>query len=171
MDEARVAQDPTPRPALVTEIAHTGLTVPDLDASLRMWCAGLGFTLERSFTLDEDVVRRTTGVTGAQVHAAVVRLGDQRVELLQYDPPTAAAGLADPGAHGATHIALTVTDLDRTIAVCADYGWQPVGPPHELPQGPRAGTRIIYLRGAAGGLLELMQPAGHVPPRQRTPSA
>ncbi len=42
---------------LVADVAHAGLTVPDLDDALSMWCDGLGFTLERSFTLDEAVTR------------------------------------------------------------------------------------------------------------------
>lgn len=154
-----VSQMPESRTTgLVSGIAHVGLTVPDLDAALRMWRDGLGFTVERTFELDDDVVRRTTGVDGARARVAVVALGHERVELLEYEPPSAASTPTSPAAHGAMHIALFVTDIDETIRVCTAHGWQPVGPPHELATGPRAGTQIIYLHGPAGGLIELTAP-------------
>ena len=46
-------------PPLVSDVAHSGLTVADLDDALKLWCAGLGFTLERTFTLDADVTAST----------------------------------------------------------------------------------------------------------------
>ncbi|MXG88028.1 VOC family protein [Nocardioides flavescens] len=143
---------------LVEDVAHAGLTVPDLDDALSMWCDGLGFTLERQFTLDEAVTQGTTGVGGATIRAATVTLGPHRVELLQYDPPTLSDELTSPARSGAAHIALTVRDLDAVIDVCGRHGWHVVGAPHLMTAGPRAGTRIIYLDGPRGGHLELIAP-------------
>lgn len=134
------------------------MTVPDLDDALSMWCDGLGFILERSFTLDEAVTWGTTGVRGATIRAATVTLGPHRIELLQYDPPVHAREPTSPAQGGATHIALTVHDLDAAIDVCGRHGWQVVGAPHLMTSGPRAGTRIIYLDGPRGGHLELIAP-------------
>jgi len=58
--------------------------VTDLDDALSLWCSGLGFTLERVFSLDADTTAATTGVGGATIRAATDTLGHQRVELLQY---------------------------------------------------------------------------------------
>lgn len=146
------------RPSLITEVAHVGLTVPHLGQALRMWCDDLGFTLERTFTLDEDVTAGTTGVELATVHAATVTLGHHRIELLQYTPGTAGAARIHPSQSGATHVALTVTDLDTVLTVCRRHGWVPVGKPYRLTSGLRAGTDIVYLHGAAGGTLELIAP-------------
>lgn len=143
---------------LISDIAHSGLTVADLDDALALWCSGLGFVLERTFTLDVDVTAATTGVRGAVIRAATVALGPHRVELLQYDPPRPPASAGSPAQVGVVHIALTVSDLDRVLELCAGHGWRPVGTPHLMTGGARAGTRIIYLEGARGGFLELIAP-------------
>ena len=146
------------RAPLVAEVEHVGLTVPDLGRALEMWCDDLGFTLERTFTLDEEVTAGTTGVGSSSIHAATVTLGHHRIELLEYRPGTAGAARVRPSQSGATHVALTVTDLDAVLAVCRRHGWVPVGEPYRLTSGLRAGTDIVYLHGAAGGTLELIAP-------------
>ncbi|XIH17921.1 glyoxalase/bleomycin resistance/dioxygenase family protein [Curtobacterium sp. SGAir0571] len=151
---------------LVLDVDHAGLTVADLDDALVLWCSGLGFTLDRTFTLDVEVTAATTGVRGAVIRAATVTLGPHRVELLQYDPPRppapapAPAPEGSPAQVGTVHVALTVSDLDRVLELCARHGWRPVGTPHLMTGGARAGTRIIYLEGALGGFLELIAPPG-----------
>ncbi|MBB2988252.1 VOC family protein [Terracoccus luteus] len=142
----------------VADVAHAGLTVPDLDDALDMWCNGLGFSLERLFTLDEAVTRGTTGVRGATIRAATVTLGPHRIELLQYDPPAHGREPTSPAQGGVTHIALTVHDLNAVIGICGRHGWRVVGAPHLMVSGPRAGTQIIYLDGPRGGHLELIAP-------------
>lgn len=143
---------------LVADVAHVGLTVPDLAVALSMWCDDLGFTLERTFDLDEVVTAGTTGVRASSIHAATVVLGAHRIELLEYRPAASGTARIDPSQHGATHIALTVTDIDAVLAVCRAHGWTAVGPPHRLGSGARAGSQIIYLHGPAGGTLELIAP-------------
>ncbi|WP_144761246.1 VOC family protein [Curtobacterium sp. 9128] len=143
---------------LVSDVAHAGLTVADLDDALALWCSGLGFALERTFTLDADTTVATTGVHGAVIRAATVALGDHRVELLQYTPSRTLEAAASPAHVGTVHIALTVSDLDRVLELCSRHGWRPVGTPHLMTGGARAGTRIIYLEGALGGFLELIAP-------------
>lgn len=155
---ARIGRVNTP---IVSDVAHTGLTVADLDIALSMWCDGLGFALERRFDLDETVTAGTTGVSGASIHAATIALGHQRIELLEYTPAPVGRVQTSPAHNGATHIALTVLDMNQTLEVCQSYRWHAVGPPHLMREGPRAGTRIIYLEGPNGGLLELI-----APPRQ-----
>ena len=149
---------------VVLNVAHTGLTVRDLDAALTMWCDDLGFTLERTFTINEAVTTATTGVRSARIRAATVVLGQQCIELLEYDPSPSEPARASPAQSGATHIALTIADLDRALTVCGRHGWVPVGEPYRMTDGPRAGTRIIYLHGPAGGTLELLAPPATTDP-------
>lgn len=143
---------------LVSDVAHSGLSVINLDDALALWCDGLGFTLERTFTLDADMTEATTGVRGSVIRAATVTLGPHRIELLQYDPLQTLASARSPALVGTVHIALTVADLDRVLEFCTRHGWTPVGVPHLMAEGARAGTRIIYLQGALGGFLELIAP-------------
>jgi catechol 2,3-dioxygenase-like lactoylglutathione lyase family enzyme len=155
--QAEADTDVMPAP-LVLGVAHSGLTVTDLDDALTLWCDGLGFTLERTFALDAATTVGTTGVDGAVIRAATVALGDHRVELLQYSPFHTLDTAGSPATIGTVHIALTVSDLDRVLELCSSHGWRPVGKPHRMTGGARAGTRIIYLEGALGGFLELIAP-------------
>jgi hypothetical protein len=123
-----------------------------------LWCDDLGFTLERSFTLDETVTQGTTGVRGSTIRAATVTLNGHRIELLQYSPPHPRTGSSDPARTGAVHIALVVDDLEAAVTSCERHGWRTVGPPHLMSTGARAGTRITYLEGPQGGLIELIAP-------------
>lgn len=143
---------------LVSDVDHSGISVTDLDGALELWCSGLGFTLERTFTLDRHTTTATTGVRGAAIRAATVTLGPHRIELLQYDPPETPEHASSPAQSGTVHIALTVSDLDRVLELFARHGWRPVGAPHRMTSGARAGTRIIYLEGALGGFLEVIAP-------------
>ncbi|WP_374953950.1 VOC family protein [Rathayibacter sp. AY1B1] len=88
------------------------------------------------------------------------------MELLQYDPPRPLESAGSPAQVGTVHIALTVSDLDRVLELCAGHGWRPVGTPHRMTGGARAGTRIVYLEGALGGFLELSRPHSSRSPRR-----
>jgi catechol 2,3-dioxygenase-like lactoylglutathione lyase family enzyme len=143
---------------LVSDVDHSGISVADLDDALELWCTGLGFTLERTFTLDTDTTAATTGVHGTVIRAATVTLGPHRIELLQYDPTETPERAGSPARSGTVHIALTVSDLDRVLELFARHGWHPVGTPNRMTSGARTGTRIIYLEGALGGFLEVIAP-------------
>lgn len=125
-------------PPLVSDVAHSGLTVADLDEALELWCAGLGFTLERTFTLAADVTAATTGVHGAVIRGATVTLGPHRIELLQYDPPRTPEPAGSPALTGTVHIALTVADIDRVLELCTAHGLRPVGAPHRMAKAIRS---------------------------------
>ncbi|MCS6523094.1 MULTISPECIES: VOC family protein [Curtobacterium] len=135
---------------LVSDVAHSGLSVADLDDASALWCSGLGFTLERTFTLDVDVTAATTGVHEAVIRAATVTFGPHRIELLQYDPTRTPGAAGSPAFLGTVHIALTVTDLDRALKLCVRHGWQPVGTPHRMAGGTRAGTAKMVLSRSEG---------------------
>ncbi|WP_150958220.1 VOC family protein [Microbacterium testaceum] len=130
---------------LVLGVTHSGLTVADLDDAIALWCSELGFALERTFALDTQTTVATTGVSGATIRGAVVDLGGQKIELLQYDPPRPAPESISPAHIGMIHIALTVSNLERSIGLFAEHGWVPVGTPHQMVSGVREGTRIVYL--------------------------
>ncbi|UBQ03982.1 hypothetical protein [Curtobacterium sp. TXMA1] len=54
---------------LVLDVDHSGLTVADLDDALVLWCSGLGFTLDRTLTLDVDLTAaRSPSPPAAHVH-------------------------------------------------------------------------------------------------------
>jgi len=148
----------------VVGVAHTGITVRSLETAVAFWVEALGAEVERTFALDGDFAADVTGVAGARIRAAVLVLGDHRIELLEYREPTRRQHLK-PRPHdlGSWHLALDVTDLDRTVARCGEYGWRLAGATGTMMAGPRAGTRFAYLHDPDGATLELIQGADHAP--------
>ena len=93
-------------------IHHLGVAVENLDAALA--------TYERLF--GAQVEHRAT-VTAQGVHAAALRIGEGRVELLEplgLDTPVGRfLARRGPGMH---HVAYEVADLDTTLAELEDAG-------------------------------------------------
>lgn len=143
--------------------AHTGITVRDLDASLAFWTQVFGAQLERRFDLSGGFAADVTGVLDAHISAAVVVLGGNRLELLQYLRPAERDHLRPrPCDLGSWHVALTVEDTDDitdVVASCAEHGWRLAGTVRTMTDGPRAGARFAYLHDPDGATLELIQEA------------
>lgn len=143
--------------------AHTGITVRDLDTSLAFWTEVLGARLERRFDLSGDFAAEVTGVPDAHIRAAVVALGENRLELLQYLQPAERGHLRPrPCDLGSWHLALTVADTDDitdVVASCAQHGWRLAGSVRTMTDGPRAGARFAYLHDPDGATLELIHDA------------
>lgn len=140
-------------------IAHTGLTVADLDAAIAVFTQVFGFSVERRGREPEpDLVARVAAIPGAAVEAAILSLGDERIELLCYGGPIdRGTATGRPCDAGAMHLALMCEDMDAVIAAAAGHGFVRVAPPVTLAAGPHRGRRIVYLRGLDGIIVELMQ--------------
>jgi len=93
-------------------IHHLGVAVEDLDTALDTYARLFGAELEHRGTMEEQGVR-----------AAVVRLGDGRVELLEplgADTPVGRfLARRGPGMH---HVAYEVSDLAATLTELTDAG-------------------------------------------------
>ena len=68
---------------------HVGITVRDLDASIRFYhdVLGLGFVNEPSPMFDDPALGPAVGVAGAALRQVSLGAGDLIVELLEYTRP------------------------------------------------------------------------------------
>lgn len=145
-------------------VAHTGITVRELDESLRFWTEALGARTRRRFQLGGEFAAQVVGVPGAQIDAAVLDLHGSAIELLQYRQPVNAAHYRPMSNDvGSWHLALDVDDLDATVQACAPYGWRVLGAPQTMADGPRKGTRFAYLRDKDGSTIELIESPNTAP--------
>lgn len=146
-------------PLAARHVHHVGVSVADLDRAAGFWSRLLGSPPRDRRVLDGPGVGRLVGYPGVRVDSCWFDLpGGVALELLEYlDRPEAPY---DPGtAHpGNVHLCLGVDDLDAALAHAGACGARLVGEgPVEVAAGPRAGTRLAYLRDPDGVTIELVQ--------------
>ena len=143
-------------------VHHIGITVADLDRSVAFWEAVLGTRARDRAILDGPVLGTLVGYPGVRVERCFVDLpGAAVLELVRYldrDDPPNPAGTAHPGN---VHVCLSVGDMDAAHAHAVACGAEPVSArPIDVAAGPRAGSRLAYLRDPDGVTIELVQEPG-----------
>jgi catechol 2,3-dioxygenase-like lactoylglutathione lyase family enzyme len=153
-----IEQDPMEAdgPALLA-IERIGLTVGDLNAAQAFYADALGFRTTALETREGDAFCALTGLADAHAQAAVMWLGNQTLELLQFETP----GQPYPNPRAANdpwfqHFAIAVRDMDTAFARVSRHAQQPIstGGPQRLP--PSTGNVTAYkFRDPDGHPLEL----------------
>jgi catechol 2,3-dioxygenase-like lactoylglutathione lyase family enzyme len=144
-----------------TGLAHTGLTVSDLERSIGFYRDALGFEVVLEQEKRGGYLGAIVGYPDAHVRMAHLALpgSDHRIELFEYLEPPSAARTTEPRDVGVTHVCLLVDDLQalyerlRTSGACSF-----VSPPVEVDTGANRGGSALYLRDPDGILVELFQP-------------
>ena len=150
----------------VRGIHHVGITVADLDRSLRFYRDLLGM---RVIGLSLEAVGAIVGMEGASARIADLDAGaGQLLELIDYGTADASAdanaGPRGPDAVGSCHISIQVDDLRGALARLAGAGHRPLGEVSELSLGGVwEGCTIAYLRDPDGVVIELLERRGVEP--------
>lgn len=143
-----------------TAVHHVGITVADLATAMAFWERLLDTPARDHRLLDGPQVGTLVGYPGVRIDSCWFDLpGGVALELLHYlDRPEEAH---DPGtAHpGNVHLCLHVEDMAAAHAHALACGARPVSDaPIHVAAGPRAGTKVAYLRDPDGVTIELHQP-------------
>jgi len=141
-------------------VHHVGVTVVDLDRSIDFWERLLGAAARDRRTLQGPQLSTMVGYDGIRIDSCWLDLpGGVALELLQYldrDEAPYDPGTAHPGN---VHVCLSVDDMEAAHARAVACGATPVSArPIDVAAGPRAGSRLAYLRDPDGVTLELLQP-------------
>ncbi len=141
---------------------HVGITVADLDASIRFYhdVLELEFANEPSPWFDGEELSRGVGVPGAALRQVSLLVGDTTLELLEYRSPTSETdGPLRSNDRGASHVAFVVDDIDATKAELEAKGIEFYGPVNVVDEGVLAGWRWVYFEDPDGYPLELVEVA------------
>ena len=141
---------------------HVGLTVADLDASIRFYhdVLGLEFANEPSPWFDGAELSRGVGVPDAALRQVSLLVGDTTLELLEYrSPPSETDRPLRSNDRGASHVAFIVDDIEATKAELEGKGIEFYGPVNVVDDGVLAGWRWVYFEDPDGYPLELVEVA------------
>ncbi|HVM69855.1 MAG TPA: VOC family protein [Gaiellaceae bacterium] len=119
------------------ELIHTCYRITDIDRSVAFYTA-LGFEERRRMPIRDEAINVFMGLPGD---------GD-RLELT-YNHGVDSYELGT----GYGHIALTVEDLDATLARLAEQGIEPERPPYQVREG---GSFLCFVRDPDGYRVELI---------------
>jgi catechol 2,3-dioxygenase-like lactoylglutathione lyase family enzyme len=141
---------------------HVGITVKDLDASIRFYhdVLGLPFANEPSPWFEGEELGPAVGVPGAALRQVSLLLGDTVFELLEYSrPPSQTSEPLGSNSLGASHVAFHVDDIEATKAELEAKGIEFYSPVNVVDEGVLAGWRWVYFNDPDGYPLELVEVA------------
>lgn len=141
---------------------HVGITVKDLDASIRFYhdVLGLDFINEPSPWFDDPGLGPAVGVPGAALRQVSLKLGDTTLELLQYRSPDSETKRPLLSNNiGASHVAFVVDDIHAKKAELEAKGIAFYSDVNVVDEGVLAGWRWVYFEDPDGYPLELVQVA------------
>ena len=120
---------------------HTCYRITDPERSIAFYEA-LGFERRRELPIREEAVNYFLGIPGEE--------GPELELTFNFETPDGGYELGT----GYGHIALTVGDLDATLAALAEKGIEPERPPYSVRAG---GSRICFVRDPDGYRIELIE--------------
>jgi len=120
------------------ELIHTCYRITDIDRSVAFYTA-LGFEERRRMPIRDEAINVFMGLPGD---------GDRLELTCNHGVDSYEIG------SGYGHIALTVDDMDATLARLAEQGIEPERPPYQIREG---GSFLCFVRDPDGYRVELIE--------------
>jgi lactoylglutathione lyase len=152
-------------PAFPRTTIDLGCVVGDLDASVRFYKEGIGFTDVKGFEVPADLAR-DAGLTDTKplaIRVLVLGEGDAatKLKLMQVAGTTPRTGDAEfiHSHTGYRYLTIFVADTDAALARLAKLGVKPLAKsPVPLPDSLAPGMHLTCVRDPDGNIVELIGP-------------
>jgi catechol 2,3-dioxygenase-like lactoylglutathione lyase family enzyme len=140
----------------VTNFAHIGLVVEDLDETIR-FLALLGFACSEPGVFSGGWIDQIIGLEDVTVEIVMARASDGSdvFEVVRFHSPSAGAHEPAPAVNrpGLRHVALKVDDVRGVVARVREAGWETVGEVVDF----ESTFLLCYVRGPEGLIVELAE--------------
>jgi len=156
---------------LVTAVDSVTIPVSDLDRSVAFYSDVLAFEKVREVELAGEAWERLEGVFGLRIRTATMRLGSERIELVEYLAPEGRPVPVDSRSNDRwfQHVAIIVSDMTKAYARLREHRVRHASSgPQRLPDwNPNAGgIEAFYFKDPDGHALEILAfPPGKGDPR------
>ncbi|ELZ47989.1 glyoxalase/bleomycin resistance protein/dioxygenase [Halorubrum californiense DSM 19288] len=130
---------------------HVGVTVTDLDRAVEFYAETFDLDVVAEFSVGGDAFAEAVDVDAAAAEFAHLDAGGSLVELVAYEPAGEENGDPELNRPGATHLGLSVDDVEEFYADLAD-DVETLSPPRTTSSG----TTICFVRDPEGNLIEVL---------------
>ena len=160
-----ISPDVSSAAPVVRSVDSIGVTVSDLDRAIAFYTNVLSFEVESGNEVAGDSYERLYGVFGMRLRTATLRLGDERIELMEFLAPRGRPVPPDSKSNDRwfQHVAIIVSDMDRAYRHLREHKVEHASSgPQLLPAWNRnaGGIEAFYFRDPDGNHLEVL----HFPP-------
>ncbi len=138
---------------------HAGVTVSEMDRSLRFYRDGLGLEIEFDKILDGPYLPVVLDLVFSHLRAVYLRIpGGGFVELLEYHGIETLPAASRPCDYGAGHLCFYVEGIEDVFGRLARLGFR-ARSEHvvDITEGPNKGARSVYMLDPDGYRVELLQ--------------
>lgn len=143
----------------VSGFFHAGVTVRDMEASLRFYRDGLALEVASDGVRDGAIFESVQGISPSAVRVVFLRVpgSEAMIELFEFEGIERHGASARPCDYGAGHFCLFVDDIDAAVGRLAEHGFGTRRPVQTLAAGPNSGNRVVYAIDPDGYHVELFQ--------------
>lgn len=147
---------------IIKRVESIGITVDDLDRAVDFYTRVLSFERVAENEVTGELYEHLYGVFGLRLRTATLRLGNERIELMEFLAPRGRRAPVDSKSNDSwfQHVAIIVSDMDRAYALLRKHGVEHASTgPQLLPAwNPNAGgISAFYFRDPDGNHLEILQ--------------
>ena len=155
---------------IVTSVDSIGITVNDLDRAVGFYTTVLGFEHVTESEVTGEKYERLYGVFGLRLRTATLRLGNERIELMEFIAPRGRPIPADSKSNDGwfQHVAIIVSDMETAYRRLREHKVQHASSgPQLLPtwNSNAGGIEAFYFRDPDDNHLEVL----HFPPGKGDP--
>ena len=148
---------------MISGLFHGGITVDDMERSLRFYRDGLGLEVASDRIANESYLYRVLEVaTRSSVRIVYLRMRQTSafIELLEFLGEDSSPKRSEPTDPGAGHLSLYVDGLEDLHRRLSDQGYRYRGSgPVLITAGPNRGAKAVYFHDPDGYLIELFEAA------------
>ena len=143
----------------ITGFFHGGITVKDMEASLKFYRDGLQLEVEFDVINSADYLRTVVAMPFSEIRIVYLRIPNSGfVELLEYRGVERHSASARPADFGGGHLCLYVDDIEAISARMQKFGYSSRSDkPVDIVAGPNIGAKVIYMIDPDGYFIELFQ--------------
>jgi glyoxylase I family protein len=141
---------------MVKSFLHIGISVIDLEASIKFYSEIMQMNIERRNKYQGDLISRIVDVKDADLDICVLEKNNLRIELLDYNNDKRKKLIKYPNQDqpGLVHISFLVDNVDKEYERIKAYGYEFNSPPMVAREN---GPKITYFKGPDNVIIEIYE--------------